>query len=92
VNRGQNTERGQRFRHAKRPDGIHVSGNDRHARPGQARMFKSEFTFQLNIRTAFEGRAFWADKNVFKTKLQIFFDTHVRIPGVNCIIVRAQLQ
>jgi len=55
-------------------------------------MFESEFTFQLNIRTAFESRAFRADKNVFETKLQIFFNTHVRIPGVNCIIVRAQLQ
>ena len=44
-------------------------------------MFKGEFTFQLNIRTAFEGRAFRADKNVFETKLQIFFNTHVRIPG-----------
>ncbi len=55
-------------------------------------MFKGEFTFQLNIRTAFEGRAFRADKNVFETKLQIFFNTHVRIHGVNGMNVRAQLQ
>ncbi len=54
-------------------------------------MVKGEFTFQLNIRTAFEGRAFRADKNVFETKLQIFFNTHVRIP-VNGMNVRAQLQ
>ncbi len=67
MHRRQDIESCKGFRHAECAYRVHVCSNDRYARPLDTRVFEGEFTSQFNIGTAFKGRTFRADKNVFET-------------------------
>ncbi len=78
VYRGHHLETGQRARHGKAADGIHVGGDNGYALPLALSVFEGELTGQAYLGTALESRALGAEQDILETELQVFFDTHYK--------------
>jgi len=81
VDRGHQTVLRQYPGNLEGSDRIHVGGDHRDASPLTAAVQEREIPFQVYLGTTLEVGAFRFDQHIFKTKLQVRFNTHVSLPG-----------